>query len=102
MKKLFRNSTHTKNKSHDCFVAEIGNMGNGGKKVKMTYEAYNAVEKCNVEFFDGNQWHHIFSMLDMGVQQEASAYNIWDEAKRLKRANELFGIAETLCTKLLS
>jgi hypothetical protein len=53
-----------------------------GKKVKITYEAYNAVERCNVDFFDGEKWNHIFSMLDMGVQCVPSAYNIWDENKR--------------------
>jgi len=46
MKQLFRNSTHTERKSHDCLIAEIK-----GKKIKVTYEAYNAVERCNTEFF---------------------------------------------------
>ena len=50
MKQIFRNSTHKSGKSHDCLIAEIK-----GKKIKITYEAYNAVERCNVEFFDGDK-----------------------------------------------
>jgi len=96
MKQLFRNSTHTNRKSHDCLIVEIGN-----KKVKITYEAYNAVEKCNVNFFDGNKWNHIFSMLDMGVEPNTSAYNIWDEKKRKNRADELFKKAKTICNGIL-
>jgi len=101
MKQLFRNSTHTSEKSHDCLIAEIGNIKNGGKKVKITYEAYNAVEKCNTEFFDGDKWNHILSMLDMGEQPNSSAYNIWDESKRKKRADDLFKKAETMCNGIL-
>ena len=54
MKQLFRNSTHTQSKSHDCLIAEIK-----GKKIKVTYEAYNAVERCNTELFNGDKWNHI-------------------------------------------
>ena len=49
------------------------------------------------EFFDGDKWNHIFSILDMGVLQENSAYNIWNEEKRKKRADDLFKIAESMC-----
>jgi len=101
MKQLFRNSTHTNSKSHDCLIAEIGNIENGGKKVKITYEAYNAVERCNTEFFDGDKWNHILSMLDMGIEPNTSAYNIWDEKKRKSRADELIKKAETMCNGIL-
>jgi hypothetical protein len=72
-----------------------------GKKVKITYEAYNAVERCNVDFFDGEKWNHIFSMLDMGVQSDTSAYNIWDENKRKKRADDLFENAKKMSEAIL-
>ena len=91
MKQIVRNSTHTLNRSHDCLIGEIK-----GKKIKITYEAYNACEKCNTEFFDGDKWNHILSMLDMGAQPESSAYNIWDENKRKKRADDLFKKSETI------
>ena len=100
MKIIFRHPTHTSGKSHDCLIAEFGNIRNGGKKVKMTYEAYNAMEKCNVEFFDGDKWNHILSMLDMGVNPETSAYNIWNEKKRKDRADDLFKKAEDMCNKM--
>ena len=96
MKQLFRNSIHTQSKSHDCLIAEIK-----GKKIKVTYEAYNAVERCNTEFFDGDKWNHILSMLDMGIEPNTSAYNVWDENKRKNRADELFKKAETLCNSIL-
>lgn len=101
MKQLFRNSTHKSDRSHDCLIAEIGNIKNRLKKVKFTYEAYNAAEKCNVEFFDGDKWNHILSMLDMGEQPNSSAYNIWDESKRKKRADDLFKKAETICNDII-
>ena len=96
MKLLFRNSTHTESRSHDCLIAEIK-----GKKIKVTYEAYNAVERCNTEFFDGDKWNHILSMFDMGIEPNTSAYNIWDEKKRKNRADELFKKAETMCNSIL-
>ena len=95
MKQLFRNSTHTQSKSHDCLIAEIK-----GKKIKVTYEAYNAVERCNTEIFDGDKWNHFLSMLNMGIEQDNCAY-IWDETKRKNRADELFKKAETMCNTIL-
>ena len=96
MKLLFRNSTHTESRSHDCLIAEIK-----GKKIKVTYEAYNAVERCNTEIFDGDKWNHFLSMLDMGIEPNTSAYNIWDEKKRKNRADELFKKVETMCNAIL-
>lgn len=96
MKPLFRTSSHQTNRSHDCLIAEIK-----GKIVKITYEAYNAVEKCNTEFFDGNKWNHILSMLDMGHQPMGSAYNILDEGERLARAEGLFKTSELICNKII-
>ena len=95
MKQLFRNSTHTQSKSHDCLIAEIK-----GKKIKVTYEAYNAVERCNTEIFDGDKWNHFLSMLNMGIEPDNCAY-IWDEKKRKNRADELFKKAETMCNTIL-
>ena len=95
MKQLFRNSTHTQSRSHDCLIAEIK-----GKKIKVTYEAYNAVERCNTEIFDGYKWNHILSMLDIGIEPNNSAY-ILDEKKRKNRADELFKKAETICNSIL-
>lgn len=96
MKTIIRNSTHINSQSHDCLIAEIK-----GKKIKITYEAYNTSERCNVEFFDGDKWNHIFGMLDMGVIRENSAYNIWDEVKRKKRADDLFKKAEAMCISII-
>jgi len=96
MKTIIRNSTHLNSTSYDCLIAEIK-----GKKIKITYQAYNASEKCNIEFFDGDKWNHIFNMLDIGIIPENSAYNIWDEVKRKKRADDLFKKAEEMCSFLI-
>ena len=96
MKQLIRNATHNSSKSHDCLLAEMKSQ-----KIKITYEAYNASEKCTTEFFDGNRWNPIFSLWDMGVEPNNSAYNIWDAQKRKSRADELFKQAEAMCRMLL-
>lgn len=101
MKKIFRNSIHIDGRSHDCLVCEIGNIRNGGKKAKITYEAYNAVEKCTTEFFDGNQWNKIASMLDMGVLPETSAYNIWNPTRRKRRADDLMTQAIAMSSAII-
>lgn len=95
MEKIFRNSIHTKEKSHDCMVIKKDKT-----KIKLTYEAYNAVEKCNAEIFDGFKWNHVFSMLDTGTLPENSAY-IWDETKRKNRASILFSKLEDLFVGVL-
>lgn len=95
MKILFRNSIHERSKSHDCVIGIIGE-----KKVKMTYEAYNAVERFNVEFFDGDKWNHILSMLDMGVQSNSSAY-VCSEQERKKSADDLIKKADIMCKAIL-
>lgn len=96
MKVLVRNSIHVGEKSHDCLIGEIK-----GKKVKITYQAYNANESCSTEFFDGDKWNPILSMLDLGVQRETSAYNIWNRDQRKQRADDLFKKAELISNKLL-
>lgn len=76
-------------------------MGNGGKVVKFTYEAYNATERCNTEVFDGTKWNHIFSIMDLGVMPIMSAYNIWDSKERELRANDLFKKSQNMISKII-
>ena len=95
MKIIFRNPIHVNSKSHDCIFAEIK-----GKKVKLTYQAYNAAEKFNVELFDGDKWNHFLSMVDMGIVPDSNNY-VSDGAKRKKRADDLFKKAEEICNKRL-
>ena len=96
MKKIFRGSIHVDGKSHDCLICEINN-----RRIKVTYEAYNAVERCNTEIFDGHKWNHVLSMLDMGVEPVANAYNLWNVEKRESRANFLFNMSEKICKVIL-
>jgi len=96
MKTLLRKSIHEDYRSHDCLVCDIQ-----GKKVKITYEAYNAIEKCNIELFDGFRWNLLFTLLDMGIVPELSAYNIWDKERRRTRADYLFKEAEEMVRSIL-
>jgi hypothetical protein len=95
MKQIARNSIHAKSKSHDMIL-----LDHNGKKVKITYEAYNAVERCNTEVFDGHQFNHVFSMMDLGIEPNNIAY-IMHDLERKERADKLFAMAEKLCEKLL-
>jgi hypothetical protein len=90
MKELIRNAMHVEGKSHDCLIKEYN-----GKKVKFTYEAYNAVERCTTELFDGYKWNPVIHMLDIAVKPETSAY-IWDSTKRMQRADGLFKDSERM------
>ena len=40
-------------------------------------------------------------MLDMGVEPNNSAYNVWNEKIRKSRADELFEKAVTMCKSIL-
>jgi hypothetical protein len=95
MKEIIRNSTHTSSNSHDCLIVQIKN-----KKVKITYQSYNAVERCNTEFFDGDKWNHILSMLDMGIEPNTSTF-LWGAQERKSRTDELFKKAKTMCNAIL-
>jgi len=95
MKQLERNSIHKDSKSHDFLLLEIKD-----KKVKITYEAYNAVERCNTEVWDGSKWNHALSMMDLGVEPNSSYY-VKNESNRKERANDLFEMSKKLIQKII-
>jgi hypothetical protein len=80
-----RNKLHLNGKSHDTMFVEIKNT-----KLKMVYEAYNAVERFSVYVFDGLQLNLILTMADLGVESNSSAYNIFSPIEREKRADLMF------------
>lgn len=84
-KLIYSASQHLKGKSHEVRVFK----NEQGIKMKMTYEAYNAVERFTGEQFVNGKWEHTFSMLDLGVSPESSIY-VSDEGKRETRADNLF------------
>jgi hypothetical protein len=88
VKQIYRSEHHKKEKSHDVCIVQQSDVVRG-VKLKMTYESYNAVERFTGELYVGGKWEHLFSMLDLGVEPERSSYNIWNDAKRLKRAEDL-------------
>lgn len=87
VKQIYRSEIHKNERSHDVCIVQQSNVVKG-VKLKMTYESYNAVERFTGELFVNGKWEHHFSMLDLGVESERSSY-IWDNSKRLKRAEDL-------------
>jgi hypothetical protein len=95
MKKIFRNAIHNNDRSHEVVLKEYKD-----KKFKFTYEAYNAVERCAVEAFDGNQWHHIFSLLDAGIEPDKTSYII-SGIRREEKAELYFKKLEKMIVQLM-
>ena len=67
---LIHNAIHESGRSHDMHIVKMGTT-----KVRLTYEAYNAVERFNGEIFDGVKWNNVFAMEDLGVLPQSSAYS---------------------------
>lgn len=49
------------------------------KRFKFKYRAYNAGEEFTGELFDGVKFNHVFTMSDLGVHPDTSAYFIPEE-----------------------
>lgn len=98
--KDIRNSIHKPHneggRSHDCFITEIK-----GKKVKITYIAENAVERCSSEIFDGYKWNSFLSMMDLGEVPNPHAYNLLNETQRKERATKLIKQSEKAIFNIL-
>jgi len=87
VKEIYRSEFHKDGKSHDVCVMQRTDVVKG-VKLKMTYECYKAVVKFTGDLFNGGEWTHCFSMLDLGESSDSSSY-IWDNKKRLLRAESL-------------
>lgn len=96
MEILTRRANHEPARSHDCIMAKHGKT-----IVKMTYQAYNAVEAFSVEIFDGHALHPILSLRDLGYSPESSAYNIWSPEMRKARATTLIEETNTMLNYIL-
>lgn len=55
---------------------------------KFTYETYNSVERFYGGLFSGNKFETIFTMMDLGIEQNPSAYLLLEEPKIRKRIAE--------------
>jgi len=102
MKIIQRNSIHLEEKSFDTLFCQIEDkLKLNINTFKITYKAYNGVESCNVEMFDGRRWNPILSMYDLGMLPDTHAFNVYNEKQRELRATELFERLTTLCIKIL-
>ena len=90
VKLLERNKIHVEGRSHDVRLIDFTTPKGEIKKIKFTYESYNAAEKFTTELFNGNEWKYISGMMDLGIRPNSDAYNIWDPKVREARANELY------------
>lgn len=84
MKQLTRNKLHKAGRSHDVSWVEYE-----GRKIKLTYKAYNAAEIHHTELFDGTKWIQIANLYDLGESPNSSAYNILSPTEREARADKL-------------
>lgn len=84
MKEIHRSEIHNDNKSYESLIVKLDD----NKLIKMTYECYNCVERFKGEIFDGNNWNHFFSILDLGELDEGRNY-VRDSSFRSKRCGDL-------------
>jgi len=87
MKTLLRNKTHIRDRSHDMHIVQKCD-----KKIKLTYQAYNACEQYVGEVFDGTGFQTLFVMIDLGVVPNSSIY-IHSEKEREQRVDTLYKLA---------
>ena len=59
------------------------------KRFRFRYRAFNAGEEFTGELFDGVKFNPIFTLSDMGVEPECSAYHILTEDKLKARIEML-------------
>lgn len=85
MKVILRNKIHVRERSHDVTILQAFDT-----KFKLTYETYNAVERFNIEIFNGEKLNLVGTIMDLGIEINSSAYNILTPEQREKRVNEIF------------
>jgi hypothetical protein len=60
------------------------------KRFRFRYRAFNAGEEFTGELFDGVSFKPTFTMSDLGVQPDSSAYHILEEGELKTRIEMLF------------
>ena len=77
--------------AHDSKLINLyTGLGEIGKKVfRFRYRAYNAGEEFTGELFNGKKFNPTFTMSDLGVHPDCSAYHILDEPQLKDRIEML-------------
>jgi hypothetical protein len=76
VKEGLHNYTHRKGaQTTDTRIINLATP-NGTVKFKFSYRCYNAGEDFTGEIFDGTKLNHVFSITDLGVTRDTSAYHI--------------------------
>lgn len=96
MKILIRNANHAASRSYETMLVEIN-----GKKVKLTYEAFNGGEKAHAQLFNGIEWAHLFNMDDLGMEQNRRNTYLLEPNERKRIADTAFKGLEKLCLIIL-
>jgi hypothetical protein len=95
MNLLHRSPIHKIGKSHDFRVIKIKRT-----VLFITYEAYNAVEKFDIEIFNGKEKSYILSIYDIGESPNSTAY-VNSIAERELRSIDLFNKAVKMLEKII-
>jgi hypothetical protein len=72
------------------------------QKIKMTYDCYNGVERCNIEIFNKQEYkfNSVFGLPDLGFIPDSSLYGMGKETV-LDKASKCFEIAKKLLNHIL-
>lgn len=114
MESIIKKELHSKNASYVTEIKEHRKVnfvaGHGGvkakkepcgTKIKLHYEAYNAVERCEASIFNGKEFNVVFDILDTGIPSNYQAYS-FSEQSRKDRAEMYFTVLTEMCESILS
>lgn len=77
-------------------------LSDNNQIIKMTYDCYNGVERCNIELFNKQEgkFNSVFSLLDLGFIPDSSFYGMGKETV-LNKASKCFDTAKKYLKHLL-
>lgn len=95
MKIIHNSPIHNDEKSHDFYIIKIGET-----TFFLTYQAYNAAEKFDVEIFNGKEKSYLLSIYDLGETPNSSMY-VCSKLMRKERSKCLFEKAVRILEKFI-
>jgi len=77
-------------------------LKNNNQVIKMTYDCYNGVERCNIELFNKQEakFNSVFGLVDLGFIPDSSFY-INNKQVISDKASKCFEIAKKLLKHIL-
>lgn len=92
--------TVTVTKGDRCHIMKLFRCDS--RIIKMTYDCYNGVERCNIELFNKQEgkFNSVFGLHDLGYVPDSSLY-IKSKEVILDKASKCFDIAKKLLNHIL-